>query len=547
MPLQTTIDRGLAGRPVPLEDQAEGTGAGVSAAFYGSWQDSLGALGGQALQRATAGGIHVSHDDAVKRMQGQGYDITEVPTGGLTSGALQAIMDRQADIAAHRSIAESANLSGVVSFGASLAGSLADPVNIPLLAISPGAAVGRTLLGRAAVGVAVGAGITAGQEAVRLPLARYMGDDYKVQDALRNIALGGGMGGGLHMVFGARSGAVAVINRILLREGGMVVDTGGLTKFGISAKAHPGVDIANLTREDAVDIIRREYWNKIGGDKLPPELQDTALDAAVNQGVGNARKWLVESGGDVTKFNALRREHYETLALLNPEKYGKYLKTWLSRLNDKPAALPEHEVSETVDAMDPDTRDAIGRTAISQALHDSPVEVEPVVMKAASETWGVKASEFDPTGMKDNPYLDPLAGHEQTIPGATLDREFPVIRNRAEAVADTFRGTTKTMDDAVPKPNTILRNDDAVKIIEKQAKDNETPAASTSGPLTAEANAQAADAVREAKEFSTTIGAEEDTALKEDLVEHAEAIAEAQDFSTAVQAAVNCALKIGEG
>ena len=36
-------------------------------------------------------------------------------------------------------------------------------------------------------------------------------------------------------------------------------DPGGLTRWGISAAAHPGVDIRNLTRELAAEIYRTSY------------------------------------------------------------------------------------------------------------------------------------------------------------------------------------------------------------------------------------------------------------------------------------------------
>jgi len=132
-------------------------------------------------------------------------------------------------------------------------------------------------------------------------------------------------------------GAESAINAVLRREdsrlsGKVTSDSGGVTKYGISSNSHPGLDVANLSLEDAKTIYRHEYWDAIGGSKLPAGLQATALDAAVNQGVDNAKKWIVASGGDPKKFNALRRGQYEFLATANPHKYGKYLKGWLSRV-----------------------------------------------------------------------------------------------------------------------------------------------------------------------------------------------------------------------
>lgn len=49
-------------------------------------------------------------------------------------------------------------------------------------------------------------------------------------------------------------------------EGGYVddpVDRGGETKFGISKRAYPNVDIKNLTLEDAKQIYWNDFWNPL--------------------------------------------------------------------------------------------------------------------------------------------------------------------------------------------------------------------------------------------------------------------------------------------
>lgn len=82
---------------------------------------------------------------------------------------------------------------------------------------------------------------------------------------------------------------------VLKREGGFSDDPrdpGGATKFGISARAYPDVDIANLTIEQATAIYRRDYWDRIKGDLLPAPLALMAFDAAVNQGPRRAIQWL---------------------------------------------------------------------------------------------------------------------------------------------------------------------------------------------------------------------------------------------------------------
>jgi lysozyme family protein len=69
-------------------------------------------------------------------------------------------------------------------------------------------------------------------------------------------------------------------------EGGgkLITDSGGPTKWGISHRGHPDVDIANLSREGAVEIYYRDYWLQVRGDSLPLEVAAVLFDGVVNSG-----------------------------------------------------------------------------------------------------------------------------------------------------------------------------------------------------------------------------------------------------------------------
>jgi lysozyme family protein len=89
---------------------------------------------------------------------------------------------------------------------------------------------------------------------------------------------------------------------VIEREGGDKVvndpdDPGGLTRFGISKASYPELDIANLTREDAERIYRRDYWDKLRCDELPETIRLFLFDSAVNQGCFGAVKTLQRSLG----------------------------------------------------------------------------------------------------------------------------------------------------------------------------------------------------------------------------------------------------------
>lgn len=87
---------------------------------------------------------------------------------------------------------------------------------------------------------------------------------------------------------------------ILEHEGGLSEhpsDPGGLTKYGISQRAYPDLDIRNLTVEQAKAIYRRDYWDKVKGDSLPEGISTLVFDSAVNQGVLRATRMLQRAVG----------------------------------------------------------------------------------------------------------------------------------------------------------------------------------------------------------------------------------------------------------
>ena len=88
----------------------------------------------------------------------------------------------------------------------------------------------------------------------------------------------------------------AAVARVLSNEGGFQKNpkdrgnwTGGQigvgelrgTKYGISARAHPDVDIENLTVAEAEAIIYTDYWSKFHLSFLPASIAGKALDMAV--------------------------------------------------------------------------------------------------------------------------------------------------------------------------------------------------------------------------------------------------------------------------
>ena len=86
------------------------------------------------------------------------------------------------------------------------------------------------------------------------------------------------------------------IVKTLAKEGGAKFtdvpnDKGGATKYGISQAAYPNVDIRNLTEQQARDIYKRDYWDRVRGDDLTSQvIAENIFDTAVNMGVRTASR-----------------------------------------------------------------------------------------------------------------------------------------------------------------------------------------------------------------------------------------------------------------
>ncbi len=139
-------------------------------------------------------------------------------------------------------------------------------------------------------------------------------------------------------------------------EGGYVNDPndpGGETKFGISKRNHPGVDIEGLTPEGAKYIYKTEYWPTLY-DKITSQLLGSKLfDMGVNMGVGAAVRILqftlgttvdgmfgvgtlaaANNAGDAAlePYKTHLARHYQDIVARNPSQQ-KYIHGWLRRVN----------------------------------------------------------------------------------------------------------------------------------------------------------------------------------------------------------------------
>ena len=131
----------------------------------------------------------------------------------------------------------------------------------------------------------------------------------------------------------------AAIGKVLEHEGGYVnhpADPGGETNFGISKRSYPSVDIKNLTREQAKEIYRNDYWTAMY-DRINNQRIATALfDFGVNAGTFRAVKILQKAINDVISGPFVIDGHFgpATLAAVNACDSDKLLEKFTERRID---------------------------------------------------------------------------------------------------------------------------------------------------------------------------------------------------------------------
>jgi len=88
--------------------------------------------------------------------------------------------------------------------------------------------------------------------------------------------------------------------QLIGHEGGYVNhpnDPGGETKYGISKRSYPDVDIKNLTLAEAKLLAKRDYWDAVNADAMPAMLRFDLFDTAYNSGPGTAKRLLQRAVG----------------------------------------------------------------------------------------------------------------------------------------------------------------------------------------------------------------------------------------------------------
>lgn len=130
-------------------------------------------------------------------------------------------------------------------------------------------------------------------------------------------------------------------------------DPGGATKYGITQRDMPDVNIQDITEEDAAKYYQDRYWKPLYSEITSQEVASKIFDTGVLAGVGTAVKLLqnalgvpvdgsfgpntlaaANEAGDAVlgPYKQKLCEHYQNLVVHNPN-LGKFLGGWLRRAN----------------------------------------------------------------------------------------------------------------------------------------------------------------------------------------------------------------------
>ena len=118
------------------------------------------------------------------------------------------------------------------------------------------------------------------------------------------------------------------VGKTLTREGGSKFtdvpdDKGGATKYGISQHSYPSIDIRNLTEQQARDIYKRDYWDRVRGDDINSQMvAENIFDTAVNMGVRTTSR-LVQITLDISPADGVIGN--ESLAKINNQNEETFI------------------------------------------------------------------------------------------------------------------------------------------------------------------------------------------------------------------------------
>jgi murein DD-endopeptidase MepM/ murein hydrolase activator NlpD len=122
------------------------------------------------------------------------------------------------------------------------------------------------------------------------------------------------------------------------------VDSGGLTKYGVSQNANRQTDVKSIALTDAKSVYYNRYWTAGGCDAFSLKVAAMHFDTCVNHGVSRANSIKASanlSGTDdqqVDQYAAARQKTYDSIVAANPAQ-ARFAKGWSNRVTSITAAI----------------------------------------------------------------------------------------------------------------------------------------------------------------------------------------------------------------
>ncbi|MBA4259160.1 MAG: hypothetical protein C0446_08345 [Chitinophaga sp.] len=231
-------------------------------------------------------------------------------------------------------------------------------------------------------------------------------------------------------------------NILLKNEGGYtntLNDGAGETNFGVTKRSYPHLDIKNITENQAKEIFKNDFYDKVGGDRLAAISEPLAMhvsDMAYNAGPGTAIKLLYRAAGlpESTKisdelFQALnsdqslvdsfvkqRLAYYSTRA-----NAPRFIKSWTNR----------------VDHINKMYGNKSGMGGVFQAARD--MDTQAIVAGSAQDSYLDPAFQFSELTPEEVSRL--TADQQQSIltdSPAVVDSDKPI-----SSLGDVFQNTVR--------------------------------------------------------------------------------------------------------
>lgn len=138
-----------------------------------------------------------------------------------------------------------------------------------------------------------------------------------------------------------------IIQFVITQEGSTYVDKDGgkeSSRFGILQTTAERFGylgtVKNMSKQEA-ERIYEKMWQKSGAQNLNPDLALVHFDTYVNS-PSAANKMLKTCNGNVNDYISMRSNRYNRLSSIRPERYGKYLKGWMNRIENLRSAVAEN-------------------------------------------------------------------------------------------------------------------------------------------------------------------------------------------------------------